>query len=261
KKKKKKDKEKEKKKEKEQVKLQNQKDKLSKKLEKIEAKLHCMGENERNHQHQYQQLNCQRELRRKDGQISCMCGAPLIHTTPIAAYYSGARVNCDICGLYCPSNGDIYHCPAEKTKDHPEGYDLCFKCVRFQMRSFQDQHQQHLRPHHQRPLCPMQLQPQPPCHQQKQQLAMQQQKTTEEKDQTKEQPKPTANNKDSALPKGESPVNSPSPIDQLEGFQYATEARKIMNMGFSDVEKIKCLLISKKGDTNQVISHLLSRQF
>jgi len=48
-------------------------------------------------------------------------------------------------------------------------------------------------------------------------------------------------------------------VADLEGFEYANEARSIMNMGFGDVQKIKQLLINKKGDTNQVIAQLLSR--
>lgn len=165
----------------------------------------------------------------KDGMISCMCGAPLIHTTPTAAYYSGAQVNCDICGLYCPSNGDIYHCPAEKTKDHPGGYDLCFNCVRYQMRSFHEQQRQ-------------QQQPTP--------------KMCEEKEHVVEQSKNTTN-KEKESRKKDTVTNSSNTRDPLEGFEYANEARSIMTMGFSDVEKIKFLLISKKGNSDQVIAQLL----
>jgi len=168
--------------------------------------------------------------------ISCMCGAPLIQTTPIAAYYSGARVNCDICGVYCANSGAIYHCPAEKTTDHPEGYDLCVNCVKFQMRSFRDQSQ---------PQATSQRRKSKQCNT----------TTTKEGEQ-----------KSTETPQGETVKKAPTVSeshtsnsnDPFEGFEYAKEARSIAYMGFTNVEKIKYLLVNKKGDTSQVINELLT---
>jgi len=184
--------------------------------------------------------------------ISCMCGAPLIQTTPIAAYYSGARVNCDICGLYCPSHRAIYHCPAEKTNYHPEGYDLCLNCVGYQMRSFQEQQSQPSLPSQQQP----QLQPKP---QLKQDKTIEKEGEKEPEDNVVVQGKVPEVTKEKVSVETKPVMERRKSADPFEGFQYANEARGIMNMGFTDVEKIKYLLVNKRGDSNQVIAELLSQ--
>ena len=66
----------------------------------------------------------------------CICGAPLLCTTPIKAYAQqnrctkNIRVHCDICGKYCNCRSTIYHCSNDNNcKHHPNGYDLCIGCV------------------------------------------------------------------------------------------------------------------------------------
>jgi len=224
-------------------KWQNRKEKLTKKLEKIDAKLCSIEENEKTKKDSKEGLPGEKEKDKSD-MISCMCGAPLIQTTPVAAYYGGAHVNCDICGLYCPSTNNIYHCPAEKTQDHPKGYDLCVNCVRYQMRSFEEQQLRQTKRFEkieEKQQSQQQSQPQQPVAP------------------VSEKPKESTNEEKPAVETNvvvESNNNNSS--DPLEGFLYANEARGIMNMGFSDIEKIKYLLISKKGDSNQVIAALLS---
>merc|ERR1712115_487957 len=72
------------------------------------------------------------EEQKQGGSLSCVCGSLLIKTSPIRAYNASAQVNCDICGCFVPSNGEIYHCPNQQSVHHPEGYDLCTNCVEYQ---------------------------------------------------------------------------------------------------------------------------------
>jgi len=72
------------------------------------------------------------EEQKQGGSLSCVCGSLLTKTSPIRAYNASAQVNCDICGCFVPSNGEIYHCPNQQSVHHPEGYDLCPNCVDYQ---------------------------------------------------------------------------------------------------------------------------------
>ncbi|ETO36149.1 hypothetical protein RFI_00914, partial [Reticulomyxa filosa] len=221
---------------KQQAKLQCRKEKLAKKMKKIDTKLSFHG-NEKD------QLSNDDEILQKEGVISCMCGAPLIQTTPLAVYYPNVRVSCDICGCRCPSSGSIYHCPAEKTRDHPGGYDLCLNCVRFQMNSFDESEQEE------------QQQPQKPEVQQPQRDPVDE-KDKDKKENAQQGPKEGAEK--NAITQDDAEPTQTKP-DGREPFQYTKEVISIMNMGFKDIEKIKYLLVNKKGDCNQVITELLSQ--
>jgi len=59
--------------------------------------------------------------------VRCICGEAMVETSPVAAYYENAEVNCDLCGESCPENTLIYHCYSET--NHPGGYDICFNCA------------------------------------------------------------------------------------------------------------------------------------
>jgi len=129
----------------------------------------------------------------------CICGELMVLTSPMLAY-DGAGVNCDLCGVDCPSNDSIFHC-FSTANSHPKGYDLCLSCAQSRMKSF-------------------------------------------------EQPQDQMNEEEAA------PVRVSDPWD---GFEYAKEARELVEMGFTDVEIVKELLTSKKGNVNEVLAELLSQ--
>jgi len=52
---------------------------------------------------------------------------------------------------------------------------------------------------------------------------------------------------------------SPVISDPLDGFQYAKEARDMMEMGFTDVLVIKELLVRLKGNLNEALSELMQQ--
>jgi len=79
-----------------------------------------------------EQKQLEQEQNGKQSSLSCVCGSLLVKTSPIQAYNASAQVNCDICGCFVPSNGQIYHCPNQQSVHHPEGYDLCPNCVDYQ---------------------------------------------------------------------------------------------------------------------------------
>jgi len=141
--------------------------------------------------------------------VKCMCGASMIETSPMGAYYEGAEVRCDSCSEHCLTSSLIYHC-SEKTEKHPDGYDLCSNCARSQMLSFE--------------------QPQ---------------------EVKKEEPK-LSEPKEPEFPKSE----EPAPVtDPLDGFIYQEQARILVAMGV-DLEDVKRLLVSKKGNLDEVVAEL-----
>jgi len=69
--------------------------------------------------------------------VKCICGVPMIETSPLVAYFESAEVHCDLCGEHCPVSSTIYHCGVEKNESHPNGYDLCSNCAFSQIESFE----------------------------------------------------------------------------------------------------------------------------
>jgi len=64
----------------------------------------------------------------KKDDLKCTCGETLIAISPQQAY-TNLPVYCDVCNVECSSDETIYHCPANKTGNHPDGYDMCVKCA------------------------------------------------------------------------------------------------------------------------------------
>jgi hypothetical protein len=89
-----------------QCKLQNRKEKLLRKLNKVNSKLNGS----------------------QTTGILCVCGATLIQTSPSAAYNS-RQVMCDRCEADCSRDEIILHCPVERSSQHPHGYDICLSCA------------------------------------------------------------------------------------------------------------------------------------
>lgn len=62
--------------------------------------------------------------------VRCICGARLERRrSNDRSLYGGGGVLCDHCCTDIPSNMRVYHCPAGKSADHPDGYDVCFACT------------------------------------------------------------------------------------------------------------------------------------
>jgi len=70
----------------------------------------------------------------KKDDVKCICGEILIAMSPQQAY-KNIKVYCDVCNIECSSDETIYHCPSNKTENHPDGYDMCIKCVNGKMYS------------------------------------------------------------------------------------------------------------------------------
>jgi len=47
--------------------------------------------------------------------------------------------------------------------------------------------------------------------------------------------------------------------DPFENFEYAAQAHQLVEMGFSNYEQIKNLLVRTKGNVGQAIAELLSQ--
>jgi len=145
--------------------------------------------------------------------VTCLCGEPMIETSPMIAYYEGAEANCDLCGEHCPTGSLIYHCSSENTEKHRGGYDLCNNCARSQMQSFEQPQEQKKEPILSKP----------------------------------EEPK---------LPKAEEPAPVSDPLNE---FMYQEEARTLVAMGFNDLEHIKRLLVSNKGNVDAVVAEMVQQ--
>jgi len=106
-----------------------------------------------------------------------------------------------------------------KNSKHPSGYDVCLRCA----------------------------------------SSIPQEKSAPEepKEKEKEKEKPTEKINETETEKEKEKENVvPDPFDQ---FQYANEARSLVEMGFTDKERIMYLLVNKKGDLSQVILELLTQ--
>jgi len=96
-----------------QGKLQNRKEKLLRKLSQVNSKL-SGSENTEAH------LNTLK--------ILCVCGAVLVPISPMGAYNS-TQVMCDRCDANCSQEEIVFHCPVERSSQHPHGYDVCLMCA------------------------------------------------------------------------------------------------------------------------------------
>merc|ERR1712173_468715 len=133
-------------------KLVNKKKKLLAKKEKLQQKVQKMQEKQASIIDEQQLLDDianaavkdlgLNEEQKQSSSLSCVCGSFLVKTSPIQAYNGSAQVNCDICGCFVPSNGQIYHCPNQQSLHHPEGYDLCPNCVDYQFNPIGGQQQE-----------------------------------------------------------------------------------------------------------------------
>lgn len=63
---------------------------------------------------------------------TCICGEPMVETTPMVAYYKNAEVSCDLCGEDCSIAESFFHCFSE-TDSHSGGYDVCLSCAQNRM--------------------------------------------------------------------------------------------------------------------------------
>jgi len=80
-----------------------------------------------------------------------------------------------------------------------------------------------------------------------------QEQKNEARNEEPELPKP----EEPKLPKPEEPA--PAISDPLNEFMYQAEARNLVEMGFNDLEHIKMLLISKKGNLDAVLAELFQQ--
>jgi FtsZ-interacting cell division protein YlmF len=202
------------------------------------------NENENENENAHDNKNKNEPEHKEDNKISeskpvivkCTCGVPMIETSPVIAYYESAEVHCDLCGNFCPMSSTIYHC--EKNEIHPNGYDLCSNCANSQIESFEQPKEE--QPQKEEPKDTQKSQEQRPPQEESPQKPSQDQKNNEPQNQSNEEEVILLNN------------------DPLSEFAYAQQARSIVEMGFNDIEKIKQLLISKKGNINEVLIALLS---
>jgi len=177
--------------------------------------------------------------------FSCVCGSTLHKTSPMEAYQSAnSRVDCDLCGKFCPSSSAIYHCPEQKNLTHPKGYDVCASCLELQMQGFvglrseppprqRQQHQQQP----QQPVDPPHFEPAPPV----------------------------------LVPPlfGQEPVQNPVvlPIAVNGGqevepqvFEYQAQLEQLKAMGFAEDDAIKAALVEQQGNVQRVANRLLQQQ-
>jgi len=178
--------------------------------------------------------------------MTCMCGAPLIETTPVAAYETGATVNCDICGQYCLSSANIFHCPAEKTTVHPSGYDICQNCVRLQMKAFVQKQlgQSRVDDKAKHPLSSIDASV----------------VSVLEQSAVKQDVREILAAEPKIVPQEPQVVASVEPVievDPFASFPFARQARSIIAMGFGDIEKVKFLLLKHQGNVERTVSQLL----
>jgi len=152
-------------------------------------------------------------------QIKCVCGGWLAQTTPAVAYPSG-QVICDRCNRNCTRDERIYHCPIERNLQHPSGYDVCLKCANDDDSKMSS--------------CSS------PESEEIQEVENNQKAENLKQEKEKEKKKEKIN-------------------DPFENFQYAARARQIVEMGFSNYELIKTLLVQTKGNLEQAIAQLLSQ--
>lgn len=71
--------------------------------------------------------------------ILCICGEKLLYLQTYEAYPNITRsgqVKCDVCDRNRVNHSYIYHCPNNKSLIHPNGYDICTRCVSLQEQSF-----------------------------------------------------------------------------------------------------------------------------
>jgi len=162
-------------------------------------------------------------------QVVCVCGVPLVKMNPMSAY-NRQQVVCDRCNANCSRDEAIFHCPAQRSSYHPCGYDICLRCATSDNGSSTYEEQK-------------------------------KEDAVFEKLSNVEEVKPVENAKPSEDVEQVENVKQDqkeAKNDPFENFQYATEARYLTQMGFGDHEKIMSLLISKRGNLDEVIFDLLS---
>jgi len=229
-------------------KLQNRKEKLMEKLAKVNAKL---GDNVEEKQ------PCDRPANMKEDKeysnINCVCGELLVLMPPFEAY-GRPGVTCDGCGMDCSQEKVIYHCPVKRSLNHPHGYDICWSCANYSKHSKEE------------------------VVKAMEEIAVveniENKKDTEETivvknvenvENGKDVEEITVvenveNGKDAeeiaVVENIENEKDVEVVSDPFAQFEYAEQARCLVEMGFSDTEQIMSLLVNKNGDLNQVIAVL-----
>eukprot|EP01083_Nonionella_stella_P187778 690781_1 len=59
--------------------------------------------------------------------LTCICGERFIKVFDGGSVYSGSGCVCDQCGSPISSHETVWHC--DKNNIHPNGYDICSKCI------------------------------------------------------------------------------------------------------------------------------------
>jgi len=171
--------------------------------------------------------SCNAEIEQSNSStgLECVCGATLVKTTPHEAYHHG-QVVCDWCEIDCSRQPFIFHCQKNSVK-HPCGFDVCLNCA---AKSENDAN-----------------------HLPSEKL--------EKKENVAEKKENIENEKVEKVEIAEKVENSEKEVteDPFDQFQYANEARSLVEMGFTEEERIMYLLVTKKGDLSQVIAELLSQ--
>jgi hypothetical protein len=169
-------------------------------------------------------------------QIPCVCGASLVEMTQMDAY-GRAQVICDGCEMNCSEETSIFHCLKESSK-HPCGFDLCLRCAskHEQLASSSSEDSNEVEREIER------------------EIEMKNEREIEKEKASVEKKVESVEKVDKKEPPQEKEVVVEDPFDQ---FPYAQEARNLVEMGFTDKERIMYLLVNKKGDLLQVIPELL----
>jgi len=203
-------------------KLQCKKNKLMEKLNKINSKLDP-NENA--------PLKCSLE-------IPCVCGALLVQMSPMTAY-NCSRVTCDRCQMDCSREAVIFHCPANRAQEHPHGYDVCLKCASKDGKMSE---------------CSSPKKEEEPSKKEEEEIPeiMEPIPIIEEEIAPVVEPEVVE-------PEVVAPVETEVIRDPFEEFQYAAEARCLVEMGFLNHEQIMTLLVAKNGNLEQVIADLFSQ--
>ena len=66
-----------------------------------------------------------------DDSVICICNSKMKTFNDVSIVYSGHGhdIGCDKCGIECKDGDTFWHCPMEYNVIHPDGYDICNKCM------------------------------------------------------------------------------------------------------------------------------------